>query len=122
MKRVLFLLSLFVVSSGAFAQGVKGGLKGPAAKNYKYWLDDNKPVATEVVTADSEPLQGPAAKNAKWHKRSVENNYLAIETVERPRLVGPKAKNSKPTDFRYSKLEALKDASEDQDKISSRNE
>ena len=70
MIRLLFVVSFLAISSMAFAQA-NGGLQGPAAKNYKYWLDKNKPVATEIVTIDEEPPQGLAAKNKKWHFQSV---------------------------------------------------
>jgi hypothetical protein len=99
---------MMFLASGTFAMAqANGGLKGPAAKNYKYWLDDNKPVATMVVTSDQEPLQGPAAKNKIWHKtREVdENKYVAVETVTaRPRIIGPNAKHTRPYHFRNMRV------------------
>ena len=119
MKRLLFVLSFLVISSMAFAQ-VNGGLQGPAAKNYKYWLDKNKPVATEIVTTDKEPLQGPAAKNIKWYSQSVDNKYIAIETVTaRPRVIGPNAKHARPYHFRHMRL-VSDNSNEGQDNLSSR--
>ena len=114
MKRLLILISLLSISSMAFAQ-VRGGLQGPAAKNYKYWLDDNKPVATKVVTSDQETVLGPTAKNQTWHRQSEEadkaETYNTVATVtDRPRLMGPKAKNSKPwKNFQYANADLPKD-------------
>jgi hypothetical protein len=105
MKNLLLTITLVTVSAYGYAQ-VNGGLQGPAAKNYKYWLDkDNKPQGTEVVTNDQKPLQGPAAKNHKtWKKAGQEVNHSTVATVtHRPRLLGPKAKNVKPwTFFEYA--------------------
>ena len=38
MKRLLLLFTLLAFGGAAMAQA-NGGLQGPAAKNYKYWLD-----------------------------------------------------------------------------------
>lgn len=104
---MLLLISMMTVSAFCYAQ-VNGGLQGPAAKNYKYWLDeDNKPQPTEVVTKDQEPLQGPAAKNHQAWKDDGAVTYGQVETsADRPRLMGPKAKNSKPWKYsQYTKVD-----------------
>ncbi len=120
MKRLLFLISFLAVSSMAMAQ-VNGGLQGPAAKNYKYWLDKNKPVATEVVTSDQQPLQGPAAKNTTWQDRQ-EGTYNSIEiNSDRPQLIGPKAKATKPSKYsKYSGLASNNDKEEQVDLTSTK--
>jgi hypothetical protein len=102
------LMVLVFLASGTFAMAqANGGLKGPAAKNYKYWLDENKPIATKVVTSDQKPLQGPAAKNKNWHKQQepARDSFVAVETVTaRPRVIGPGAKFIRPYQFRYMRL------------------
>lgn len=113
MKSLLLTIAMVTVGAYGYAQ-VNGGLTGPAAKNYKYWLDkDNKPQGTEVVTSDQEPLQGPAAKNHKtWKNESQEEvNHNAVASVtHRPRLLGPKAKNAKPwTFFEYANADVPAD-------------
>jgi hypothetical protein len=99
---------MMFLASGTFAMAqANGGLQGPAAKNYKYWLDDHKPVATMVVTSDQEPLLGPAAKNKNWHKtrEGNEEKYVAVETVTaRPRIIGPNAKYARPYHFRNMRV------------------
>lgn len=111
MKSLLLLIAMMTVGALSYAQ-VNGGLKGPAAKNYKYWLDDNnKPEATEVVTLDQEPLQGPAAKNRKVWQQEQDVNYNTVATLStRPRLMGPQAKNYKPWKyFEYANADIPED-------------
>ena len=101
MKGLLLSLALLAVGSTALAQA-NGGLKGPAAKNYKYWLDKNKPIATETVTITQKPEIGPAAKNKTWHNKKEAYKYVPIATVTaRPRVIGHAAKRVRPFDFQY---------------------
>ena len=105
--RSLLLVIMFLASSTLVMAQANGGLQGPAAKNYKYWLDDNRPVATKVVTSDQKALQGPAAKNKTWHTRMAdsEQSYVAVETVTaRPRIIGPNAKYARPYHFRNMRV------------------
>ena len=111
MKSLLLTIAMITVSASGYAQ-MNGGLQGPAAKNYKYWLDkDNKPQATEVVTNDQEPLQGPAAKNHKlWKQDQVVNHNTVATAANRPRLMGPKAKNAQPWSyFEYANADIPED-------------
>lgn len=76
---------------------VNHGLKGPAAKNYKFYMDDNKPEPTEIVASTKDPLQGPARKNAKLGKEiDLTQTNTVVTTTKRPVLMGPKAKSTKP--------------------------
>ena len=103
--RSLLLMMIFLASGTVAMAQANGGLQGPAAKNYKYWLDDNQPVATKVVTSDQKPLQGPAAKNKQWHRQSKDHSYVAVETVTaRPRIIGPNAKYARPYHFRNMRV------------------
>lgn len=105
--RSLLLVMVFLASGTLAMAQANGGLQGPAAKNYKYWLDDNKPVATKVVTSDQQPLQGPAAKNKTWHttREHSAEKYVAVETVTaRPRIIGPNAKYARPYHFRNMRV------------------
>ena len=72
-------------------------LIGPAAKNYKFWLDDQKPVTSKVVTANKKPLVGPAAKNTlpRSHKKPI--TYTQVKSVAlKPVARGPRAKSNLP--------------------------
>jgi len=96
MKSLVMFLAMMMVSTIGFAQ-VNHGLKGPAAKNYKFYMDKNKPEPTEVVASTKDPLQGPARKNAKVIETiDVSATSKVATSSERPVLIGPKAKSTKP--------------------------
>ena len=96
MKSTVILIAVMMFSAFGYAQ-VNHGLKGPAAKNYKFYMDDNKPAPTEIVASTKDPLQGPARKNAKLEKEvDLTQTNTVITTQERSVVVGPKAKSTKP--------------------------
>ena len=96
MKYAIALMVGLIVSLGSIDAQIPKGLKGPAAKNYKPWKDQDRVTATVVSQADKEQLQGPAAKNYKpW--KDEESTGTTVEVVSsKPKLKGPAAKNHKP--------------------------
>ena len=99
MKNLVLLIAIMTIAGMGFAQN-KQGLIGPAAKNYKPWLDDQKPAPTKVVTVDQEPLVGPAAKNGKSWSGERALTYSQVETLSpRPMIIGPKAKSTLPLKY-----------------------
>jgi len=97
MKKLIFTLSaLFLICVASQAQSKKD-LKGPKAKNYKVWQDDNES-ATVYTSANQESIKGPEAKNQKtWTARTSDENKIAVKRdTRRTSLKGPAAKNYKP--------------------------
>jgi len=105
MKKIIFILPIFVfISSLGMAQS-KNDLKGPKAKNYKHWKHDDSSSAL-LFTAEEETKKGPAAKNQKvWRNNPATiQSAQAVDLSSTPRLKGPKAKNTPPTE-RYTTIE-----------------
>ncbi len=100
MKKIIipFLILSFFVATTSIAQS-RTQLKGPAAKNYKPWKDNDKTSKT-YVTQSVEVKQGPEAKNAKiWSDKNKNEEAIAINMNAQPNsLKGPEAKNRKPWD------------------------
>lgn len=97
MKKLIGMLIVIFMAVGTAEAQIPAGLKGPAAKNYKPWMDKNKKDETSIVTVPTkEILKGPEAKNKKpWANK--ENWTPAIPVSEaKPKLKGPAAKNYKP--------------------------
>lgn len=97
MKNLIGILAALFVIVGTLEAQVPAGLKGPAAKNYKPWMDKNKKNKVSIVSIpERKPLKGPEAKNQKpWGDK--EGWAQAIPVSEaKPKLKGPAAKNYKP--------------------------
>jgi len=93
MKSLLIAFVFMTVATFSYAQD-KSDLKGPAAKNYKPWQNNEKAKKMYTLEASSK-VQGPSAKNKKsWDSKSI--NYQEITLVaNKPKVTGPKAKNAK---------------------------
>ena len=90
MKILAAAMAILFITGTSFAQN-RQRLVGPAAKNYKFWLDDQKPTTKIVVTTDQVPLMGPAAKNnvPRSHKKTAK--YTQVITAAPNEFVrGPK--------------------------------
>ncbi len=112
MKRIITVLGLLTLVSIVHAQAPKH-LKGPAAKNYKPWQDQQQVGKIPVVRITPERLQGPAAKNQKAWEKSRNANYLQASTRSYyTDLKGPRYKNRKPGQLRNKARSIL--AEEDQ--------
>ena len=101
MKNIILILGVLFISFSAFAQekpNVKqNDLKGPAFKNYKYWMHETTPVkiySEENKTA----LQGPAYKNEQPGRVTPKENLVEVKIggSERQKLTGPAYKNHGP--------------------------
>ena len=71
MKNLILALALLFACSISHAQA-RNGLKGPAAKNYKPWMQPTKAFTPSVAVSDyKNRLKGPSAKNSKpWKKKN----------------------------------------------------
>lgn len=97
MKYLVGIFIVMFVTVCSLEAQVPAGLKGPAAKNYKPWMDKNKKDKRSIVSIPSKKaLQGPEAKNFKpWANK--EDWTPAVPVSEaKPKLKGPAAKNYKP--------------------------
>ena len=82
------------------------GLKGPAAKNYKPWLDKYKKPSVFVQSLKTNSrYKGTQAKNQKAWLRNA--RPITVARANNPRLKGPAAKNWKP----WTKRNELQDKS-----------
>ncbi|QEK52796.1 hypothetical protein FYC62_14835 [Pedobacter aquae] len=98
MKKVALVLGLFTLSFGALAQDKsevkQSDLKGPAYKNYKFWM--HKSVPTKIQSASTvNTLQGPAYKNQNFSANTSNTEMVLVSTVgnEQQNLKGPAYKN-----------------------------
>lgn len=90
MKSIFVVVISMLLSSVLFAQTSRNDLKGPKAKNYKYWEGKVSFEKVEPV----QKLKGPEAKNYSPTKNidwSVASQPLDQEKYRR--VMGPKAKN-----------------------------
>ena len=71
--------------------------KGPKAKNYKPWNNENKEEATVSIVITTPNLAGPMAKNYKQWDILDNEVFVSVNEVREsiPDLKGPKAKNYK---------------------------
>ncbi|MES2575927.1 MAG: hypothetical protein V4572_13370 [Bacteroidota bacterium] len=101
MKNLALILGVLLVSFTAFAQeksNVKqSDLKGPAYKNYQYWMHQTEPVKIYSEN-NKKPLQGPAYKNQQPGTNISKQDLVEVKTVgtERQKLTGPAYKNHGP--------------------------
>jgi hypothetical protein len=101
MKKLALILGVLVMSVGVYGQednNVKqNDLKGPAFKNYKFWLDKSEPL--KIYSQNSiTSLEGPAYKNQQALKVTPKENLVEVEVggSERQKLSGPAYKNYGP--------------------------
>ena len=98
MKKPFFLaFALTVFTTSVFCQR-NSNLKGPQAKNYKIWEDDDKSSSTAVYTvyADNIRETGPSVKNRKPGDKKANAVSYAVVANSRPKgVTGPKVKNQK---------------------------
>ena len=94
MIRLIGMLAVaFLAFNVANAQAPQN-LKGPAAKNYKPWKNQNRTATFVVKTAES-PQKGPGNKNEKIGKSSKGKMEIPLNQGEKDKITGPKAKNKK---------------------------
>ena len=101
MKNIILILGVLLISFSAFAQekpNVKqNDLKGPAFKNYKYWMHETVP--TKIYSEENKTaLQGPAYKNEQPGRVTPKENLVEVKIggSERQKLTGPAYKNHGP--------------------------
>ena len=95
MKSLIFAFAFLTIATVGFSQ-TDNDLKGPAAKNYKPWQQEDKAPAIKVYTSETATkLQGPSAKNKKTWELETKNYQETALVTTRPRVTGPKAKNAK---------------------------
>ena len=98
MKKAILILGFLVISLSAFAQAEtnvkQSDLKGPAYKNYKYWMHKTEPT---IVYSDNskKDLTGPAYKNYLPSSDASKQELVAVNTSgsEKQKLTGPAYKN-----------------------------
>lgn len=99
MKKLMVFLCFLMMGGVAMAQAPKH-LKGPAAKNYKYWQDKDKndQSGSTLVAHENKPqLTGPAAKNRKAWDKDKNQKFRAVKSGNLHKdLKGPKYKNMHP--------------------------
>lgn len=94
MLRGTFMLAAFcLVFNLSFGQSEN--LKGPSAKNYKPWKQQEKK-GTFLVKADQAEETGPAFKNTKAWQTQSSKEAIKAKSVVREKRTGPKFKNRKP--------------------------
>ena len=86
-------LIMCVLSGVMFASDAQSNPKGPKAKNYKPWLNDNS-VDKPIFGKEPSQLQGPAFKNRKIWEENRKSHEMTFS--DQPTLKGPAAKNLKP--------------------------
>ena len=101
MKNIALILGVLLISFSAFAQekpNVKqNDLKGPAFKNYKYWMHETTPI--KVYSEENKTaLQGPAYKNQQPVRNTPKEDLVEVKIggSERQKLTGPAYKNYGP--------------------------
>ena len=91
---LLSLILLLGLSFQAFAQQ-RNELKGPAAKNYKYYKSDKKDGQIILKTTPPRVAVGPVSKNHRIKaKPMVGRDTLALAPTHKAGLKGPAFKNS----------------------------
>ena len=101
MKKITLILGVLLISFTAFAQeksNVKqSDLKGPAFKNYQYWMHKTEPIKIYSEN-NKKPLQGPAYKNEQTWRNNSKKELVEVKIgdSERQKLTGPAYKNYGP--------------------------
>ena len=95
MKKYIFLSITFclMLAFSATAQS-RNELKGPKAKNYKVWENDEP--AKPVLFKTGESTKGAKAKNQRPLERKNGETVVANTSGTTKKLQGPAAKNKKP--------------------------
>ncbi len=88
MKKITIIFAL--VLGVGMVYGQSSNLKGPAAKNYKPWKNQQK---VTLVDTKTDQVQGPQAKNQKIWENNDNQQAVYVATTTRRHLKGPKAKN-----------------------------
>lgn len=78
----------------SFSSQAQSELKGPQAKNNKFWK--NPLPAKHILVTQRTPLTGPLVKNNQsWEQKTITKAVIYADS-KRERVTGPKAKNTKP--------------------------
>jgi len=93
MKKIALIFVAFLFTLVVTNAQESGGLKGPAAKNFKPWKHQAESEAVMVIVS-SNGKKGPEFKNYKIWKEDSE--MMAARSKTEVKKTGPDAKNQKP--------------------------